>query len=123
MQKPTCPHCKKTKRFNDHKYFREQSEILDQPRSKRTKEIFFFGVAEGASIEIDRVPDNSETDIEKCASLCQVMQAPKSMNKIDCFRIGPIVDDKLRQIKVKFFSPTSVTTIAINSRKLRDSSD
>ena len=51
------------------------------------------------------------------------MQAPKSMNKIDCFRIGPIVDDKLRQIKVKFFSPTSVTTIAINSRKLRDSSD
>ena len=53
-----------------------------------------------------------------------MIQAPQPEDTIvDCFRLGSIVDDKVRPIKVRFISPASVTSILTNSKKLSDSPD
>ena len=115
-----------TKRSDDHKSISENNlkYLINHDRNERRKNVLLFGVPEGKPTGVDGVPDNLETDIEKCLSLFELIQAPQSMDKvIDCFRIGPIVDDKVCPIKVKFFSPISVTTILKNSRKLSESSN
>ena len=42
---------------------------------------------------------------------------------VDCFRIGPIVEDKVRPMKVKFVTPAPVTSILKNAKKLSESSN
>ena len=117
---------KLTKRFDDHKSVSDNNlkYLINHDRNERRKNVLLFGVPEVNPVGINGVPDDLKTDSEKCLSLFQLIQAPQAADKIiDCFRIGPVVDGKIRPIKVKFTSPTPVTSILSNSKKLSDTSN
>ena len=115
-----------TKRFDDHKSVSDNNlkYLINHDRNERRKNVLLFGVPEDGSLEVEGVPDDLATDTDKCMRLFELIEAPQPEDKIvDCFRIGATVDGKVRPIKVKFISPTSVTSILTNSKKLSDSSN
>ena len=115
-----------TRKFDDNKSVSENNlkYLINHDRNVRKSNILLFGVPEDEPLELDGVEGNPNTDSEKCISLFQLIGSPQSQEKmVDCFRIGPIVEDKVRPIKVKFVTPAPVTSILKNAKKLSESSN
>ena len=115
-----------TKKFNDHKTVSENNlkYLINLDRNERKRNVLLFGVPEDEALELEGVTDNPTTDSEKCSSLFRFIGSPQNEEQItDCFRLGPVVEDKIRPIKVKFISSSPAANILKNSKTLSQKSN